>query len=90
MAIEIQHCIRTLRLKVKAEGYAWLNAEEHNANLQQLQGPHGPCGSGHARCQDLGFSAAAEPDIRSMRGGKMRAESGGVSTGFVRGSANDN
>ena len=26
MAIKIQHCIRTLRLKVKAERYAWLNA----------------------------------------------------------------
>jgi hypothetical protein len=25
MAIKIQHSIRTLRLKVKAEGYAWLN-----------------------------------------------------------------
>jgi hypothetical protein len=26
MATKIQHCIRTLRLKVKAEGHAWLNA----------------------------------------------------------------
>jgi IS605 OrfB family transposase len=26
MAIKIQHCVRTLRLKVKREGYAWLNA----------------------------------------------------------------
>jgi putative transposase len=26
MAIKIQPCVRTLRLKVKAEGYAWLNA----------------------------------------------------------------
>jgi putative transposase len=26
MAIKFQHCVRTLRLKVKAEGYAWLNA----------------------------------------------------------------
>jgi len=26
MAIKIQHSIRTLRLKVKAESYAWLNA----------------------------------------------------------------
>ncbi|HEX3603876.1 MAG TPA: hypothetical protein VHU43_07270 [Steroidobacteraceae bacterium] len=26
MAIKIQHRVRTLRLKVKAEGYAWLNA----------------------------------------------------------------
>jgi putative transposase len=26
VAIKIQHCIRTLRLKVKAEGNAWLNA----------------------------------------------------------------
>ena len=25
MAIKIQHSIRTLRLKVKTEGYAWLN-----------------------------------------------------------------
>ena len=25
MAIKIQHSIRTLRLQVKAEGYAWLN-----------------------------------------------------------------
>jgi putative transposase len=25
MAIKIQHSIRTLRLKVKAEGYSWLN-----------------------------------------------------------------
>jgi hypothetical protein len=26
MAIKIQPCVCTLRLKVKAEGYAWLNA----------------------------------------------------------------
>jgi putative transposase len=26
LASDIQHCFRTLRLKVKREGYAWLNA----------------------------------------------------------------
>jgi putative transposase len=32
MAIKIQHCIRTVRLKVKAEGYAWLNAAAIEVN----------------------------------------------------------
>src|SRR5271168_3603789 len=32
MAIKIQPCIRTLRLKVKAEGYAWLNAAAIEVN----------------------------------------------------------
>jgi len=32
MVIKIQHCIRTLRLKVKAEGYAWLNAAAIEVN----------------------------------------------------------
>jgi putative transposase len=32
MAIKIQHCVRTLRLKVKAEGYAWLNAAATEVN----------------------------------------------------------
>jgi putative transposase len=32
MAIKIQHCIRTLRLKVKAESYAWLNAAAIEVN----------------------------------------------------------
>jgi putative transposase len=32
MAIKIQHSIRTLRLKVKAEGYAWLNAAAIEVN----------------------------------------------------------
>jgi putative transposase len=32
MAIKIQHCIRTLRLKVKAESYAWLNAAALEVN----------------------------------------------------------
>jgi putative transposase len=32
MAIGIQHCVRTLRLKVKAEGYAWLNAAALEVN----------------------------------------------------------
>jgi putative transposase len=32
MAIKIQHCIRTLRLKVKLEGYAWLNAAAIEVN----------------------------------------------------------
>jgi IS605 OrfB family transposase len=32
VAIEIQPCVRTLRLKVKAEGYAWLNAAAIEAN----------------------------------------------------------
>src|SRR5271167_1082241 len=32
MAIKIQHCIRTLRLKVKGEGYAWLNAAAIEVN----------------------------------------------------------
>jgi IS605 OrfB family transposase len=32
MANKIQHCIRTLRLKVKAEGYAWLNAAAIEVN----------------------------------------------------------
>jgi len=32
MATKIQHYIRTLRLKVKAEGYAWLNAAAVEVN----------------------------------------------------------
>jgi putative transposase len=32
MAIKVQHDIRTLRLKVKAEGYAWLNAAALEVN----------------------------------------------------------
>jgi putative transposase len=32
MAIKIQRCVRTLRLKVKAEGYAWLNAAASEVN----------------------------------------------------------
>jgi putative transposase len=32
MAVKIQHSIRTLRLKVKAEGYAWLNRAAIEAN----------------------------------------------------------
>jgi hypothetical protein len=32
MTSEIQHCVRTLRLKVKAEGYAWLNAAAIEVN----------------------------------------------------------
>jgi hypothetical protein len=32
VAIKIQHCIHTLRLKVKAEGYAWLNAAAIEVN----------------------------------------------------------
>jgi putative transposase len=32
MAIKIQQCTRTLRLKVKAEGYAWLNATAIEVN----------------------------------------------------------
>ena len=32
MASDIQHCIRTLRLKVKCEGYAWLNAAAIEVN----------------------------------------------------------
>jgi hypothetical protein len=32
MATKIQHCIRTLRLKVKAEGYTWLNAAAIEVN----------------------------------------------------------
>ena len=32
MAIKIQPCVRTLRLKVKAEGYAWLNAAATEVN----------------------------------------------------------
>jgi hypothetical protein len=32
MAIKISHCIRALRLKVKAEGYAWLNAAAIEVN----------------------------------------------------------
>src|SRR5665213_970349 len=32
MAIKIQHCVRTLRLKVKAEGYAWLNTAAIEVN----------------------------------------------------------
>jgi len=32
MAIKIKHCVRTLRLKVKAEGYAWLNAAATEVN----------------------------------------------------------
>jgi hypothetical protein len=32
MATKIQHCIRTLRLKVKAEAYTWLNAAAIEVN----------------------------------------------------------
>jgi len=32
MAIKIQHAIRTLRLKVKTEGYAWLNVAAIKVN----------------------------------------------------------
>jgi putative transposase len=32
MAITIQHCVRTLRLKVMREGYAWLNADAIEVN----------------------------------------------------------
>jgi putative transposase len=32
MTIKIQHCIRTLRLKVKAEGYAWLKSAAIEVN----------------------------------------------------------
>src|ERR1700680_5058133 len=32
MGIKIQHSVRTLRLKVKAEGYAWLNAAAIEVN----------------------------------------------------------
>jgi putative transposase len=32
MAIKIQHCVRTLRLKVKREGYAWLDAAAIEVN----------------------------------------------------------
>jgi putative transposase len=32
MPIKIQHCVRTLRLKVKAEGNAWLNAAASEVN----------------------------------------------------------
>ena len=27
--------------------------KKHDANMQQLRGPHGPHRSGHARCKDL-------------------------------------
>jgi hypothetical protein len=29
---DIKHCVRTLRLKVKPEGYAWLNAAAIEVN----------------------------------------------------------
>ena len=32
MASDIQHCVRTLRLKVKREGYAWLNSAAIEVN----------------------------------------------------------
>jgi hypothetical protein len=32
VAIKISHCISTLRLKVKVEGYAWLNAAAIEVN----------------------------------------------------------
>jgi putative transposase len=32
VASDIQHCVRTLRLKVKGEGYAWLNAAATEVN----------------------------------------------------------
>jgi putative transposase len=32
MAIKIQHCVRTLRLKIKREGYAWLDAAAIEVN----------------------------------------------------------
>jgi hypothetical protein len=31
-APEVSHCVQTLRLKVKAEGYAWLNAAAAEIN----------------------------------------------------------
>jgi hypothetical protein len=33
MAIKIQHSIRTLRLKVKTEGYAWQTIQRINAEF---------------------------------------------------------
>jgi hypothetical protein len=32
VASDIQHCVRTLRLKVKREGYGWLNAAAIEVN----------------------------------------------------------
>ena len=32
MASDVQHCVQTLRLKVKREGYAWLNAAAIEVN----------------------------------------------------------
>jgi hypothetical protein len=38
MAIKIQHCVRTLRLKVKRESYAWLNgAAEPSLTYSQCE-----------------------------------------------------
>ena len=49
MAIKIQHSIHTLRLKVKAEGYAWLNEAAIEVN--------------DVRERVIAFSRGAEPDI---------------------------
>jgi len=38
MATKSQHCIRTLHLKVKAEGYSWLNAAAIEVNQAQRRG----------------------------------------------------
>jgi hypothetical protein len=63
MPVETTTCLRTLRLKVKSEGYRWLNAaaSEVNqvwnfANVTSEKGgatAHGTCRTGHARCKDV-------------------------------------
>ena len=45
MAIKIQHYVRTLRLKVKREGYAWLNMAAMEVNQVWLRSMRGRIGA---------------------------------------------
>jgi hypothetical protein len=85
VARDIQYCVRTLRLKVKREGYGWLNTAAievnqvwnfSNATSYKAARPF----AGQPRYLSAFDLDAAEPDIQSMRGTDQRAESG-VSTG---------
>jgi hypothetical protein len=96
MAIKVQPCIFTLRLKVKAEGYGWLNAAAtevnqvwNYANATSFKVARPFSGKGKwLTAYDLdkltaGAAEYAKLDLRSMRGMDQRAESGGVSTGIL-------
>ena len=56
MAFEIQHSIRTLRLRVRAEGYAWLN----EAAIEVNRGEVAPV---RQRDRIIALSRGAEPDL---------------------------